>query len=74
MDGSGITGKGGHFKIPAQLQSLYYSFLLLCKAYGEGGKNLKFKKWQTKELIEMEDSQNSHTKKDIKNKTRLGDH
>lgn len=74
MDGSGIIGKGGHFKIAAQLQSLYYSFLLLCKAQGGGGKNLKLQKWQTKKLIEMEDSWNRHTKKDIEDKMRVGDH
>lgn len=44
MDGSGILGKGGHFKTAAQLQSLYYSSLLLCKAQGRGGKNPKLQK------------------------------
>lgn len=50
MDGSGILGKGRHFKIAAQLQSLYYSFLLLCKAQGQGGKNLKLQKLQKNPL------------------------
>lgn len=65
-----MLGKRGHFKFAAQLRSLYYSFLLLCKAQGGGGKNLKLQKLQTKNLIEMEGSQNRHAKKDIKNSNR----